>query len=42
MTQYTEIGPDGKVRIVRVDPNGDKSRRKIVRRKDKDSKSKDK
>ncbi len=32
MAQYSEIGSDGKVRIVRVDPNGDKSRRKLIER----------
>ncbi len=40
MVQYSEVGPDGKVRIVRVDSNGDKSRRKPVERQDKKKESK--
>lgn len=32
MAQYNEVGSDGKIRIVRVDSNGDKSRRKPVER----------
>lgn len=33
MAHYGEKGPDGKVRIVHVHANGDKSRRSLVKRK---------